>query len=249
MQPAISMAFAMRDYPHAREAERAALIELADPRPGMRIVDLQAAGGYLAQGIHARLGPQVELLCVEPVDVLRSRLAPAFRALPDRLDRLCSIADASCDRVIGLAGLHHSPSKSATVQESFRVLKPGGTFTVCDVIEGSPVAHWLNGYVNRYNPAGHQGAFLVPGEVTALLRACGFESIAECRRSVPWIFDSEWAIGEFFRGLFALDRTSKEVAGAVRERFGWERVAGGLSVPWELIYGRGAKPAAGAAHQ
>jgi SAM-dependent methyltransferase len=243
--PTVSAEWAMREFSEARDAERDALLSLVELRPGQVIVDLQAAGGYLGTEIGRRLDWQAEILCVEPTADLSRRIDPRCRVVADPLDAMTSIADDSVDVVIGLAGLHHSPSKSATVRESFRMLKPGGVFAVCDVRQNSPVARWLNEYVDRHNPGGHKGDFLADGEITALMRAAGFTGCEEEERSVPWRMKSEADLGRFFCGLFGLVSTEQDVIETARRMLGVETTEWGVSIPWTLIYARARKPGRG----
>ena len=239
--PAISEPYAMAEYPNARKAERNALLDLVDLVPGMTIVDIQAAGGYLAEGAYERLGGQVHCVCVEPGRTLSRRLKPYFTLCEDEIDALQSLASNWADAVLGLAGLHHSPSKKNTVRECWRILKPGKPFAVCDVIEESAMARWLNEYVDRHNPAGHKGDFLVPGKATALMVEAGFTGSREEIKQVPWEFDSTYHAARFFKGLFALDRSVQDVESAMRDYLSLSDRGGRVEVVWELIYAVGDK--------
>jgi SAM-dependent methyltransferase len=240
--PAISDPSAMLDYPHARDAERDALLDSVKLRPGMRVADIQAAGGYLSDGVYERLGGRVECLCIEPVAALNSRLNPAFTRIEAPIDRLDGIPNGSADVALGLAGLHHSPSKAGTVAESFRILKPGGELAICDVIVGSAVAGWLNEYVDHHNPDGHSGDFLYHGELTALMARAGFVDLGEQVRQVPWVFPSKHDMARFFKGLFGLTPAVEEVGAAARRYLPCRQFPDRYQVDWELIYGYGRKP-------
>lgn len=240
--PTVSAPWAMAECPDARAAERDALLELIAPRAGDVVIDLQAAGGYLADGIHARFGADVRVICVEPGE-LRHRIAAVHRVCADPVHALASIADASVDAVAGLAGLHHSEDQRATAAECLRVLRPGGVFAVCDVTEGSAESRWLNGYVAAHCAGGHAGNFPPPGGIAALLREAGFEAVREDCLNVPWRFADEARMGRFFAGLFGLDRPAATVAAAVRERLPVRTTPGGLEVDWHLAYARGLRPA------
>lgn len=130
----------MRDFPDARSNERDTLLDYVTLRPGIVVVDVQAAGGYLSDEVRRRLGHAVSIICVEPNGELRSRLNPAFTALADPIEHFRSIGDGTADIVLGLVALHHSHSHSATIEECCRVLKLGGELAICDVPAGSRVA-------------------------------------------------------------------------------------------------------------
>jgi SAM-dependent methyltransferase len=232
----------MREYPHARDAERDTLLDMVALCPGMRVVDIQAAGGYLSDGVFARLGGQVECVCVEPVKALNRRLNKAYRVVEDPVDRIVSIASGSVDVVLGLAGLHHSPSPRGTLAEAWRLLKPGAEVAICDVIEGSSVARWLNEYVDQNNPLGHKGKFLVPEWTAGELRRLGFTEVTEEELDVPWVLPSRQDLARFFKGLFGLAVTTEEVGAAIPDYLAVRSEPGRILVEWRLIYAYGRKP-------
>jgi len=240
-QPAISSEWAMQDYSMSRQAERRALIELAELKQGATVVDIQAAGGFLSDGVYEHLDGQVKCICVEPVTELRCRIDERFIKADDQIDNLVSIDSDSVDVVLGLAGLHHSPCIENTLKESLRVLKPQGVFAMCDVIKDSSIARWLNEFVNRYNPDGHQGHFFVSGEISDCLHRAGFRDISEQILNVPWVFESSKDIAHFFKGLFNLDLPEPEVEQAIPEYLEVVNKGTQLAVNWELIYVRAIK--------
>jgi len=238
--PALSAPWAMRDYPQARDAELDALLERAELAPGMVVVDLQAAGGYVADTIHRHLHGRVRCLCVEP-SPLGDRIHPRHRHYRDPIDAMTSIADGEADRVVGLAGLHHSPDVPASLAEVYRILRPGGAFAVCDVEAGGAMDAWLNGFVDRHNPAGHKGRFFAAGELTALLRGAGFQRVTEQRQEVPWRFASLADAVRFFQGLFGLASDADETLAAMQELLWIDERRDGVSIGWYMIYATGWK--------
>jgi len=240
--PAVSAEWAMDEFPDAREAERSKLIELAEITPGMKVLDLQAAGGYLSDGIFEQLHGDVDIICLEPCRHLSCRLSNHYKLIEDPVEKWCSIESGSYDVVIGLAGLHHSNDQQSTVSEAYRALKPGGKLVICDVIEGSDIAKWLNEYVNDNNPAGHKGNFLNNGEMTRLFRAAGFKQLEESICSVPWLFKSKNDIAHFFKGLFGLRPAESEILRAIDEYLRIIKTQDGHKVDWNLIFTVGIKP-------
>lgn len=240
--PAASDPSAMRDFPDARNAERDALIDDVRLFAGMTTLDIQSAGGYLSDEIYRRLDGDVTCVCVEPSSELRSRLNPAFTAFADPVEHFVSVADASVDAVLGLAGLHHSSSHAATVNEAWRVLRPGGQVAICDVQIGSPVARWLNEFVDRHSGAGHDGRFIHEGDLTRLFTDAGFVAISESARRVPWVFDHRDQVVRFFRGLFDLRCSDAKIDAALDRYFSFSEENGRFLVNWSLIYGFATKP-------
>ena len=76
-------------------------------------------------------------------------------------------------------GSHHiEPSnRQQAVNESFRVLKPGGTFVLHDFEENSAVARWFANVVDRYSATGHKYKHFTQKEMKELFTEAGFTKI------------------------------------------------------------------------
>lgn len=240
--PTVSSPTVMQDYPGVRDNERDVLLEYVTLRPGMQVLDVQAAGGYLSDEVHRRLGGDVINLCVEPNPELRARLDPAYVVIDNPVERFDDIADASVDVALGLIGLHHSHSHRATLGESVRVLKPGGELAFCDVPAGSRLAAWLNEFVDAHCPAGHTGNFPEIGSLRAHCQALGCEGVTEELRDVPWIFPNRQAIVAYFQGLFGLTAEAPLIDEALEDYFTLRERGGKVWVDWQLLYCHAIRP-------
>lgn len=241
--PTVSEPAAMRDFPHARNNERDTLIDYVTLRANATVLDIQAAGGYLSDEIHRRLGGKVSLVCVEPNPLLRARLNSAYRIVDNPVEHFHSIADGSIDVALGLIGLHHSSSHEATIRESQRVLKPGGELAICDVAQGSRLADWLNHFVAVHCPAGHEGNFPAAGSMAHLCSEAGFVEAIEEVREVPWVFRRRHDIALFFKGLFGLSNDIDAIDRALDDFFVIRETPGQCRVDWQLRYCHARKPA------
>lgn len=240
--PTTSAPWAMAEFAGARRAELDRLCAQVTLPDAGTLLDLQAAGGFVADAIAERSGGRIHCVCVEPSAALRQRLAPNHTIYADETDELVSVADASIDVALGLAGLHHSRSAGRTIAEVFRVLVPGGQFGLCDVAPDSPVARWLNEFVNEHNPSGHDGRFIAQTRIDALLRETGFIDVHTRVESVPWQFADEADLLRFFAGLFGLQCDASTIARGIATYFDVDRSDDGVTVGWELIYARARKP-------
>jgi len=241
--PAISEEWAMQRYPNARNAERDELIKLAPLFPGCRVIDIQSAGGFLSDGIYDALQGNVELVCIEPVKALNQRLNLRYQVIEDPIEKWSSVSSDSADIAVGLAGLHHSQDQQATINESFRTLKPGGYFAVCDVIDHSAIANWLNDYVHKNNTSGHIGNFLSRGEVSAMMKNSGFTNIQESIKSVPWVLPNKDHTAIFFKGLFGLKTEVDDIKKAISTYLILTETKDKvINIEWNLIYAIGQKP-------
>ena len=241
-QPAVSAQWAMQEYSAARDAERSLLISKTPLSCGCTVVDIQAAGGYLADGVDEMLQGEVEIICIEPTKALNQRLNPKYKLVEDKIEQWPNIPSGCVDVVLGLAGLHHSNNQQATVDEAYRVLKPNGCCSICDVRESSAVALWLNEYVHNNSSNGHIGHFLRPSQLSNMMEKTGFNQIDESVEKVPWVFQDEGHLARFFKGFFALKTTLEDIQIAIPRYFEITSKNGSIAVNWELIYGIGYKP-------
>ncbi len=231
----------MRDYPHARRREVEALLELAALRPGMVVLDLQAADGYLSDRVLERLGGEARCICVEP-SPLRQRIRSAHQVLSSPLHDITGLGGGTVDRVLGLAGLHHSEDPAGVLRECRRLLRPGGMVAICDVERDSRMDHWLNGFVARHHPGGHDGVFFNAADMRRLFEEAGFVQTEVRRREVPWSFPGFDDLVRFCRGLFGLECPDAVIADGIRELLVVQETGEGVELEWSLLYARGTAP-------
>ncbi|MGR9092010.1 MAG: hypothetical protein ACU85U_15670, partial [Gammaproteobacteria bacterium] len=86
--PTTSAPWAMAEYAGVRRAELDRLCaQVSLPEQGT-LLDLQAAGGFVADAIADRSGGRIHCVCVEPSAALRERLAPRHTIYADETDDL-----------------------------------------------------------------------------------------------------------------------------------------------------------------
>ena len=232
---------AMQDQPLARRAEFENAMQLAAIQSGHVVGDIPAGGGYLRNFLPV----DVRLVSVET--------SPVFLRQNQNGDEdsqiLCSSLDAiplpdnSLDRALSIAGAHHLENQSGFYREVFRLLNPGGVFVLADVKATSPVARFLNEWVNAHNSQGHHGVFL-DENVARELRECGFEDTCAQSKKYAWEFKSEKEMIEYCRGLFGLDLAGDaQILAALKTILGVEKIGARLKLRWELLFARAVKPA------
>ncbi len=227
---------AIERHPKARDTERRILVDLLDLRSGVEVCDVAAGGGYLADGIHARLDGDCRILCLE-------NSAHFSESLPERYERvLCSLSDigietSSVDRVACLAGVHHQQDKQRFFDEAFRILRPGGRIAVGDVVHGSAPARFLNEAVNRWSDLGHVGIFLESGELTRLMRSAGFVDVVERVHEYTWDFPNLGDLVWFCKTLFRMTKAELEdVEAELRRYIVLELEPSAARMRWSLVY-------------
>lgn len=219
---------AMRSLPRARAAEFGQVIARAETRPGQVVADVPAGGGYL----RAFLPAGVAWVGHEPCASFQAGQHGA--ATTGRPLLPFPWSDATADRVICLAGLHHQTDKAPFHAEARRVLRPGGRYVLSDVSATSPVATFLDGFIGAHNSTGHDGAYLDEGTVTALV-AGGWRILSDELVRFHWIFRDRVELGEFCHGLFDLRTVSPaQVAEAAATLLGVDELSDGVGLRWEL---------------
>jgi SAM-dependent methyltransferase len=150
--------------------------------------------------------------------------------------------EASADVVISLAGLHHARSLSEIFQEVHRILKPGGRFCLADGQEGSPVATFLNRFVDTHNSMGHRGEFIDSGFV-GKLQSAGLVIECDEQTRYSWNFESAAHMSRYCALLFGLDlATPEQIIAGIVDHLGYQEQNGLCRISWGLRLIRCRKP-------
>ncbi|MDA1075978.1 MAG: class I SAM-dependent methyltransferase [Proteobacteria bacterium] len=229
---------ATRRYPDARENERKALLDLLDLKPGDRVCDTPAGGGFVADGITRDYGDAVKVVCVEPSAVFSEVIGTRFEVYNAPVEAT-GLTSGSFNAVASLAGLHHVEDRQPIFSEWQRLLVAGGVVAVADAASGTGTAAFLNSFLDRYTPGGHKGIFFDAGEFTHGLERAGFEEVTEVLTSVPWTFRCVDDMVDFCTRLFDVKAGRCEVATALNDTVGIVSTDSGVALQWELMYARG----------
>jgi ubiquinone/menaquinone biosynthesis C-methylase UbiE len=113
-----------------------ALIERAQPAPGMRALDVACGTGVVARMLAPRLGPSGSIVAVDinPAMLAIARALPPAAGAPidwrEGNAQAIPLPDTTIDLVLCQHGLQFFPDRAAALREMRRVLVPGGRAAV-----------------------------------------------------------------------------------------------------------------------
>jgi ubiquinone/menaquinone biosynthesis C-methylase UbiE len=166
---------------HAKGESLARLVELVGPKSDWRALDVATGAGHTALAFAPHVAHVVasditdEMLAETAKLAAKRNLENVDTAYTDAT-RL-PFSEDSFDLVTCRLAAHHFPDPASFVSESWRALKPGGTFAVVDNVspDDDDIAAAYNAYEKLRDPS--HGRCLNLREWSALLQGAGFVDI------------------------------------------------------------------------
>jgi len=165
---------------------RTRLVLEADILPGMRVLDLGCGTGTLTILIQqSHLMAQVYGLDADPqvLEIARSkaRQEGARITLEQGMAYQLPYSDGWFDRVVTSLMLHHltSSQKQQALNEVFRILRPGGKFTILDIGVPRGAYAWLVAQVMQRMERADDN---IHGLLPSMVKDAGFVNVSEIER-------------------------------------------------------------------
>ena len=180
-----------------------ALVDFAEPRRGMQVLDLASGTGEPAITLARRIGPEGQVIATDlSADLLEIATS---RAQANGLSNVATrradahelpFPDNSFDLATSRFGIMFFSDAERALRELRRVLRPGARacFLVWDSVD-QPYFRSMFGVVHRavggpYLPADGPNPFRFadPDSLASVMRSAGFRDAVEEKRSVPWVW-------------------------------------------------------------
>ena len=238
-----------------------AMLEMAEVRPGARVLDVAAGAGDQTLDIAKRVGPTGTVLATDlSSSILAFAQENARRAGYGNVETLAvdgenlKVAEAAFDAAICRLGLMFFPDPGKGLREIFRALKPGGT--ACTMVFSTPdknpcVAILVSTALKHaglpprdpYQPGGLL-SLGKPGLIDDLFRHAGFSRVATTKVLAPFRLPSVKDYLDFIRTsaspilqmLGRLDDAARDAAWAeIEDKLSAFNTHGGWEGPNELL--------------
>lgn len=214
---------AMVRWPRARAEEFGFALGLIDIKPGARLLDAPAGGGYL----HDHLPAGVHYTALETAASFARRCRSRNLTVLDSPIDGAAVPDQLADVIMSIAGVHHEPDLEHVLRSWNRLLTPSGRVVLVDVAAGSPTARFLDDFVGVHNTIGHRGHYF-GDDLGQVAISAGYTESAVTDGHYHWWFDDHDAMGNFCITLFGLEGIgTSDVADAVTALLGTDTAPNG----------------------
>ncbi|HNP30609.1 MAG TPA: methyltransferase domain-containing protein [Nitrospirales bacterium] len=171
-------------------------VGLSTVLPGEVVLDIGSGGGIDCFEASRKVGPQGRVIGIDMTDemlALARRHAPTVAknlGYPEpNVDFRKGFADAmpveddQVDLIVSNCVINLAPDKGKVFQEMFRVLRPGGRFTISDIVADQPIPKYLIYDKAKWGDC-LSGALTIK-DYWGGLRGAGFKGLHQVN-SIPW---------------------------------------------------------------
>ncbi len=171
-------------------------VGLESIRAGETVLDIGSGGGIDCFEASRRVGPSGRVIGIDMTDIMLAiarRNAPLVTAnlgypasnveFYKGMAHAMPVEDNSVDLIISNCVINLAPDKYTVFREMHRVLKPGGRFSISDIVSDQPIPNYLLNDQEKWGDC-LSGALQV-GEYVQGLVAAGFLGIRQVQY-IPW---------------------------------------------------------------
>jgi arsenite methyltransferase len=155
----------------------------ADLAPGQTVLDLGSGAGVDCFLAARKVGAQGRVIGVDMTDDMLARaranaLKGGFSNVEFRKGEIekLPVESNTVDRIISNCVINLAPDKSKVFGEAHRVLKPGGAFTVSDIVSFGDVPPAVRGDLEKW--AGCTAGAMDKQDYLGVIRKAGFREVA-----------------------------------------------------------------------
>ncbi|MFB3922463.1 MAG: arsenite methyltransferase [Terriglobia bacterium] len=155
----------------------------ADLQPGQTVLDLGSGAGVDCFLAARRVGPQGHVIGVDMTDSMLEKARQnarrgGFTNVEFRKGEIenLPVESNTVDRIVSNCVINLAPDKRPVFAEAFRVLKPGGAFTISDIVSFGDVPAEIRKDVELW--AGCTAGAMDKEDYLGLIRNAGFRDVA-----------------------------------------------------------------------
>ncbi len=205
-------------FKEERDAPFFDLLDLVEPRPGMRVVDLGCGTGRLTAALHERLGA-AETLGIDNSPAMLAEAVPGegLRFADGDISEFGG--EGEWDLVFSNAALQWVPEHERLFATLGQALRPGGQLAVQMPKNFDHPAHILAYELGRaYDVPPPERPVMEPEEIARLLHRLGFEQVRVQLHVYLHLLESRESVVEWVRGTL-LTRYRSALSPERHERF------------------------------
>lgn len=154
----------------------------ADLQSGQTVLDLGSGAGVDCFLAARRVGPQGQVIGVDMTDDMLAKAREnaqrgGFTNVEFRKGEIekLPVESGTVDRIISNCVINLAPDKRPVFAEAYRVLKPGGSFTVSDIVSFGEVPHEIRKDVELW--AGCTAGAMDKEDYLGVIRNAGFRDV------------------------------------------------------------------------